>query len=81
MITNLDLSTSGRNKFEQFMEFAKPGINREAVLQEMLGILHDRLDAGETLTYELGKLYTLSGNPAHITLNVDDLIVEYADDE
>lgn len=77
MITSIEFTESGIAKFNAFMQStAKPEVRTEAVMWEALDILADRASNGEAMTYELGRRYTLSGNPALFTITADDYMVE-----
>lgn len=74
MITNVELSASGVEKFDAFFEhYARDGVRKQAVLSEVLDSMQDRASGGESLTYELSPQYTRSGNPALLDLGREDI--------
>lgn len=83
MITNVELNESGTAKFNAFFESnAKAGTNMQAVCFELLDKLLDSASVGESLTYELHRQHTNSGNPEVLSLDASDVIVtEEADEE
>lgn len=82
MITNIELTQSGATKFNQFFaDNAKSGVSMQAVMFELLDVIQERATMDETLVYELGSEYTLSGRPELLTLSKDDISVTEEDDE
>lgn len=82
MITNIELTDSGTEKFNKFFErVAKPGVKLQAVTFELLDILQDRASTGESLDYELGRQYTVTGNPEILNLEAADVSVTEEPDE
>ena len=82
MIVNIELTQSGTDKFNAFFaQNAKESVSMQAVLSEALDIFQERASMEETLSYELGKSYTNSGNPAILTLDDADVLIETADDD
>lgn len=77
MITSLQLAASGVAKFNAwFGAVAREGVRAEAVAVEVCDQMIDRLSQRETLMYELGPRYTISGRPEHLYLERADLEVE-----
>lgn len=83
MITNVELSDLGTDKFNEFFEaHAKPGTNMQAVCFDLLDKLLDRVSVGESLHYELHRQHTRSGNPEILSLDAADIeTTEQPDDE
>ena len=82
MITNIELKPSGVEKFNRFFSaHAKEGVSMQAVMFEVLDVIQERASMDEALEYELGRQYTISGNPELLTLEPSDITVtEEADD-
>lgn len=82
MITNIELTDSGAAKFNRFFEdFAKPAVKMQAVMFELLDILQDLAGTGQSLVYELGRQYTVTGNPEILILEARDVLVTQEPDE
>jgi len=82
MITNIELTQSGVEKFNQFFaDHAKTGVDMQAVMFELLDVMQERASMDESLVYELGGQYTRSGNPALLTLDIQDISVTEEEDE
>lgn len=82
MITNIELTQSGVDKFNTFFAAnAKDGTSVQAVMFEMLDVLQERAIMDESLSYELARQYTISGNPALLTLADADVTVTEEDDD
>lgn len=82
MITSIELTQSGVDKFNTFFAaHAKTGVSMQAVTLEMLDIMQDRASMDESLSYELGRQYTLSGNPEILRLDDTDIRLTIEDDE
>ena len=82
MITNIELTPSGAAKFNSFFaDYARAGISMQAVMFEVLDILQERAIMGESLTYELGRQYTVSGNPELLMLTAADVTVTEESEE
>ncbi len=76
MITNIELNDAGLNKFNTwFFGIAKPNVRVEAVLFEMLNIMENRFNSGESRVYELGHIYTSTGRPELLRLDDADFVV------
>lgn len=77
MISSLQLADSGVTKFNAwFGAVAREGVRAEAVAVEVCDRMIERLSKSETLMYELGPRYTISGRPEHLYLERADLEVE-----
>jgi len=82
MITNIELTQSGVGKFNTFFAAnAKTGVSMQAVMFEVLDVLQERASMDESLSYELGRQYTISGNPEILTMDATDIAVTEEDDE
>jgi hypothetical protein len=82
MITNIELTETGTTKFNIFFAAAaKEGVSMQAVMFELLDILADRASMGESLSYELGSQYTITGRPEILRLDASDVAVTEESDE
>lgn len=82
MITNIELTERGADKFNTFFAaHARDGVSMQAVMFEMLDVMQDRASMDESLSYELGRQYTSSGNPEVLTLDAEDVLLTTEDDE
>lgn len=82
MIKNIELTEAGAAKFNRFFaRHAKKSVSMQAVMFEVLDVIQERVDSDEALEYELGRQYTISGNPELFTLSQDDIIVTEEPDE
>lgn len=79
MVTNIELAPSGTNKLNAWLlDVAKPDLNMKAVVLDVLSTLENRACTGESLTYEMHRQHTITGNPETITFDVSDVIVATA---
>jgi len=79
MVTNIELAPSGTDKLNAWMaDVAKPDLNMKSVVLDVLSTLENRACTGESLTYELRRQHTLTGNTETITFAVSDVIVTTA---
>lgn len=82
MITNIELTQSGTDKINDFFAtYAKAGVNMQAVMLDVLDVLQERVSMDESLSYELGRQYTISGNPEVLTMAQADISVTEEDDD
>jgi hypothetical protein len=82
MITNIELTQTGADKFNGFFAaHAKDGVSMQAVMFEVLDVLQERASMDESLVYELGRQYTISGNPELLTFGASDVEVTEGDGE
>jgi len=82
MITNVELTESGINKFNSFFALtAKDGVDMQAVMFEMLGVLENRACMSESFSYELHHQFTVSGRPEVLHLDADDVFITEEADE
>ena len=82
MIKNIELTEAGSFRFSRwFCRVAKKNVLLVPTTLEMLRVIEDRVAMGESLTYELGRRYTLSGDPELFTFDVDEVIVSEEVDE
>ena len=78
----IELNESGAAKFNAFFErAAKPGTGMQAVCADMLDTLLDRASMGESLSYELHRNRTNSGNPELLILDSSDVEMTECDDD
>lgn len=64
---------------EWFQQHARDGVREPETRYNMLDIMESRLDAGETLMYELNARYTHAGRPEIFTLRAGDYVVTPAE--
>lgn len=77
MIIGLQLTDSGTAKFNAWFEAtAREGVRVEAVAMELCDQMIDRLTLNESLAYELGPRYTISGRPEMLILERGDVETE-----
>jgi hypothetical protein len=82
MITNIELTETGVEKFNQFFnDCARDGVRSQAVLFEALDVFQERVISGESLSYELGKSFTATGRPEILYLTRDDILVTEESDD
>lgn len=82
MISIVRLSDSGKEKFNDwFMRVGRMGVVQGVVEAELCDKMMDRLNANESLVYELSQNYTNTGRPELITLDYSNLDVEEIADE
>lgn len=76
MITNIELTETGLEKFnEWFSGVARADVRIDAVMLEMLNIMQDRWNSGESRVYELGQRYSKTGRPELFRLDDVDVVV------
>lgn len=82
MVTSIELTQADTEAFNDFFSTnAKPGVNMQAVLFEVLDVLADRAGNAESLSYELRSQYTVSGRPELLYLSAEHVTVSEEADE
>lgn len=60
----LTLTPAARARFTAWLQdVGSANLRADAVESEMLGIMEDRAESGESMSYELGRRYTTTGRP------------------
>lgn len=82
MITSVELTEASTEKFNiWFASVAKPAVQMQAVLFEMLDQLQELASTKQSLVYELGHQYTNTGRPELFRLELNEVEITQENDE
>lgn len=73
----IDFTPAGAGRFAAFLkDHGRADLNPDAYRLECLGVLEERINAGEPAAWELAGHLTAEGSPAAFTATDDDLILD-----